>query len=112
PVEEEEAMKSDLAAGAGTSVLESTDTAVAEAVAAARAGLGGLAPGLAIAWATVDHDPALVHAALLRALPGVPLHGGTSSLGVLGSDGVVMGAGGGVGVMLVASRGGTRFASG
>jgi hypothetical protein len=103
---------SDLRVGVGTSAAGDTTTAVAEAVEKARAGLGGAAPQLAVVAATVDHDAARVHAAFRAGLPEVPLHGATTSLGVLGAQGVVMGAGGGIGVMLFASAGDARFSVG
>jgi hypothetical protein len=103
---------SDLTMSVGTSAASDTAAAVAEAVAGARDGLHGLAPQLAFVAATVDHDAARVHAAFREALPGVALHGATTSLGVLAKDGVVMGAGGGLGVLLFASPRDARFSVG
>lgn len=105
---------SDLRVGAGTSVAAPAGTAVAEAVAAARRALGGLDPGLAVLVATVDHEAEAVYAALRRELPGVRVHGFTSSLGVLGrgGGGAIMGPSGAVGVMLFASAGQARFSVG
>jgi hypothetical protein len=103
----------DLKVGAGYSAERDTEAAVREAVLAARKTLGGVEPGLVMLAATVDHDAALVDQAVRRELPNARVHGATSSLGVLGQNGVVMGAGGGVGVMLFGSEGdGVHFAVG
>lgn len=103
---------SDLVMGAGHSAAQETRAAVREAVDVARRALGGKAPRLAIVAATVDHDASAVHAAFREALPGVPLHGATTSLGVLTSSGVVMGSNGGVGVLLFGSEKDASFAAG
>lgn len=102
----------DLNVGAGYSAAPDTEAAVRDAITAARSSLHGAEPGLALITATVDHDASLVDQAVRRELPNTLVHGATTSLGVLGKDGVVMGAGGGVGVLLFASAGGARFAVG
>jgi hypothetical protein len=103
---------SDLRVGVGTSVSADTKAAVAEAVALARAALGGQAPALALVGATVDHAAPALWAALREALPGVLIHGATSSLGMLSGRGIVMGPGGGVAVQLFASAKHVAFAVG
>ncbi|GAB4214966.1 MAG: FIST N-terminal domain-containing protein [Sandaracinaceae bacterium] len=96
---------SKLLAGVGISIVDETPAAVADAVGAARDALSGRAPGLAIVTATVDHDAAEVHAALRSQLPSTPIHGVTTSLGVLGANGVSMGRRGALGVLLLAGEG-------
>jgi len=103
---------SDLVTGVGYSAAPETEAAVREAVATAQKGLAGQTPKLCIAAATVDHEAGPVHAALRAALPGVPIHGATTSLGVLTSSGVIMGPGGGVGVLLLGSEKNASFAVG
>jgi hypothetical protein len=103
---------SDLKVGTGTSVAQETSAAVSEAVAAARRALGGMEPGLAVLVTTVEHAAEAAHAALRRELPGVPVHGTTSCLGVIGAERVEIGPGGAVGVALFASAGEVRFAVG
>lgn len=103
---------SDLVTSAGHSAASETEDAVREAVATALKGLSGQAPGLCIVAATVDHDATRVYEALGKALPGVPVHGATTSLGVLTSTGVVMGPSGGVGVLLLGSPGQISFGTG
>lgn len=103
---------SDLRAGAGYSADSDTIAAVREAIAAAKKTLGGVEPALAVITATVDHDAATVDQAFRKELPSALIHGATTSLGVLGSDGVVMGTGGGVGVLLFASAADAKFTTG
>ncbi|MDI1450933.1 FIST N-terminal domain-containing protein [Polyangium sp. 6x1] len=103
---------SDLVMGAGHSAAPETRAAAHEAASVARHALGGKEPRLAIVAATVDHDASVVHAAFREALPGVPLHGATTSLGVLTGSGVVMGANGGVGVLLLGAGQDASFAVG
>jgi hypothetical protein len=103
---------SDLVIGAGNSAATETNTAVREAVEAARRAFGGNQPALALVAATVDHDASAVYEALRSALPGVPIHGSTTSLGVLSGGGVVMGPSGGVGVLLFGSAHDAAFAVG
>lgn len=100
---------SDLKIGAGYSAEGDTEAAVREAITAARRSFGAIEPKLVIVAATVDHDASRVDTAVRRELPSASVHGATTSLGVLGGDGVVMGAGGGVGVLLFASEGKARF---
>lgn len=103
---------SQLHVGLGRSFLAEPRAAVLEAVTAAQRTLGGRTPGLAFFTATVEHSaPALWHA-LRQALPETPLHGITTSLGLLGKDGVLSGPDGVVGVMLLAGDGPVRFAVG
>lgn len=97
---------------AGYSAAEDASSGVQEAIAAAKEGLSGNAPKLCILAATMDHDAAQIHKAVRAALPGVPIHGATTSLGVLGRSGVVMGSNGGVGVLLFASSDDAAFATG
>jgi len=103
---------SDLVTSAGHSAASETAEAVREAVASAMRGLSGQTPRLCMVAATMDHDALRVHEALGAALPGVPVHGATTSLGVLTSSGVVMGPGGGVGVLLFASAADATFGAG
>ncbi len=99
-------------AGFATSTLAATEAAVADAVHRARAQLDGREPGLALITATVEHAATRVFAAARAALPAVPLHGVTTSLGVLTSDGVIAGSDGVVGVLLLAAEGNIGFAVG
>lgn len=92
-----------IAVGLGRSTESEAAAAVAEAVEQARSGLDGRRPSVAAVATTVDHDVGAVDGALREALPGVSIHGATTSLGVLGSDGVLAGANGAVGVMLLAA---------
>lgn len=74
----------------GVGVGENADvkSACADAVRAARDGLGGAVPRAAFVTATVDHDAAQVFTAFQKELGDVPLHGVTTSLGVLAPTGV------------------------
>lgn len=101
-----------LGVGFATSTLSDTQQAVAEAVHAAQRQLGDRTPGLALITATVEHNAAAVFDAARRALPGVLLHGITTSLGVLCSDGIVAGSGGVVGILLFAAGDRIGFAVG
>jgi len=103
---------SDLRTGVGHSAAPDTEQAVREAVDHATRALSGQTPGLCLVSATVDHDATRVHAALRAALPGVPVHGATTCLGVLTSAGVVMGSSGGVGILLFGSPKDAAFAVG
>jgi hypothetical protein len=103
---------SDLRAAVGHSTAASTDDAISRAVRAALEGLGGARPALALLSATVEHDAAALLAALRRELPGVPVHGATSSLGVLAGSGIISAPSGAVGVMLLSSAAEGRFAVG
>jgi hypothetical protein len=98
--------------GAGYSAAEDAALGVQEAVKTAKEGLSGHAPKLCILAATMDHDAVRVREAIRAALPGVPVHGATTSLGVLGSAGVVMGSNGGIGVLLFASSDDASFSTG
>jgi len=101
-----------LSAGLGHSTAKNANGAVKEAVGAALSALEGKPPGLAFVTATVDYDADLVHRTLREELPGVPIHGVTTSLGVLGSKGVTTGAHGAVGVLLLGAAEGILFAVG
>lgn len=95
--------------GVGTSTNPDTLQAVAEATANAAGSLGCEA-GLALVTMTVEHDASRFLAAVRQHLPGVPLSGCTTSLGVLGTGGVIAGRGGVVGVLLFGSPDGrVRF---
>lgn len=95
--------------GVGVGDDSNAEEAVQHAVERARAQLGGLPAQAAYITTTVDHDAARVHAAFRRALPGVALHGVTTSLGVLTPDGVRNEGYGAVAVMLVGGAPGTAF---
>lgn len=97
---------------AGYSAAEDAAQGAREAVALAKQGLSGHAPKLCILAATMDHDAAEVHKAIRAELPGVPIHGATTSLGVLGRSGVVMGSNGSIGVLLFASSDDSAFSTG
>lgn len=90
-----------LHAGFGWSKAESAGAAVAEALKLARSALGPVSPRVAHVAMSVEHDAAAVIAALKEALPGVAIHGATSSLGVLGAHGVASGSHGALGVLLL-----------
>ena len=102
---------SDLQAGLGVSTAQDVKQAVAEAVRSATEQLGGRAPRLAIVTSTIEHDATEVHSEIRSALPNVPLHGATTSLGVLSSR-IATGKNGAIGVMLLSSDGDVAFASG
>ncbi len=92
-------------AAVGVSSAGDTDSAVEEAVRRARAGMSGVDPALVFLTATVDHDASDVFNRVRSQFPGARIHGSTTSLGVLCPDGVVMGNGGAVGVLLVGGDG-------
>ena len=102
---------SQLVAGLGWSLQPDTAAAVAEAIGAAQPALDGRAPSAVFVTTTVEHDAQQVAAALKNQLPGVPVHGITTSLGVLGARGVLSGPGGAVGVLLVHGAGEVRIAA-
>jgi hypothetical protein len=97
---------------AGYSAADDTARGVHEAVAIAKNGLSGNTPRLCILAATMDHDAGRVYEAVRAELPGVPIHGATTSLGVLGRDGVVMGSNGSIGVLLFSSSDDAAFSTG
>lgn len=97
---------------AGYSAAEDITRGVREAISKAKEGLAGNAPRLCLLAATEDHDAKSVFDAVRSELPGVPIHGATTSLGVLGSRGVVMGSHGSVGVLLFASSDEAAFSTG
>jgi hypothetical protein len=98
--------------GAGYSPAENAAQGVQEAIKIAKQGLSGHAPKLCILAATMDHDAKEVREAVRAELPGVLIHGATTSLGVLGRSGVVMGSNGSVGVLLFASSDESAFSTG
>lgn len=89
----------------GVSTKGNTEEAVEEAVEQALAAFSGTSPGLVILTATVDHDAALVHAAVRKRIGQVPIDGVTTSLGVLSANGVAMGPQGAVGLMALGGEG-------
>lgn len=97
---------------AGYSAAEDTVQGVREAVEIAKKGLAEKTPTLCILASTMDHDAARVFEAVRAELPGVPVHGATTSLGVLGRDGVVMGSNGSIGVLLFAASDDAAFSTG
>lgn len=99
-----------LSAGLGHSTLSNVADAVRAAVEQARRELGGLAPGLALLAATVEYPAAALFSALRDALPGVPIHGITTALGVLGSMGILSGSAGALGILLLGGASKVRFA--
>jgi hypothetical protein len=101
-----------LKVGLGISTKPEAGAAVAQAVEEARRGLGADTPALAILTATVDFPAKEVFTALKKALPGVPVHGITTSLGVLGSGGIAGAGAGAVGLMLLRGVDGVSLAVG
>jgi hypothetical protein len=99
-------------AAVGQSTKTQTLDAVQQAVQTARNGLQGAAPGLAFITSTVDHSAQDVFNAVREQLPNVPIHGITTSLGVLGSRGVTMGSAGAVGVLLMGQSDNVRYGVG
>lgn len=97
---------------AGYSAAEDTLQGVQEAITIAQKGLSGNAPKLCILAATMDHDAYRVREAVRAQLPGIAIHGATTSLGVLGRSGVVMGSNGSIGVLLFAASDETGFSTG
>ncbi|MFL5357524.1 FIST signal transduction protein [Archangium sp.] len=95
--------------GVGVGAAADAEKAVRAAVEQARTQLGGLPAQAAYLTATVDYDAARVHAAFREALPGVALHGVTTSLGVLTPAGVRNEGYGAVAVMLLGGVPGTAF---
>ena len=95
----------------GVGIGDATDAekAVQAAVEQARAQLGGVPAQAAYITATVDYEAARVHTAFREALAGVPLHGVTTSLGVLTAAGVRNEGHGALAVMLVGGAPGTAF---
>jgi hypothetical protein len=98
-----------VAIGVGHGDAADAVKAVQAAVEQARAQLGGVPAQAAYITSTVDHEAARVHAAFREALVGVPLHGVTTSLGVLTPAGVRNEGHGAVAVMLVGGAPGTAF---
>lgn len=103
---------STLLAKMGRSTAKDTRTATQEAIHSARKGLGGKKPVVAFVTATVEHKADEVHEALKAELPDVMIHGITTSLGLLGNEGVIVGPNGSIGVMLIAGDAGLFFGVG
>ena len=103
---------SHLRAGLGHSCAADPRDAVVEALTQAQKGLAGLPPQLAFFTSTVEHSADALWQALRAALPTTLLHGITTSLGVLGTDGLCASPVGAVGVLLFAGDGDVRFAVG
>ncbi|MET0404467.1 MAG: FIST N-terminal domain-containing protein [Cystobacter sp.] len=95
--------------GVGVGQARDTREAVRTAVEQARAGVGGADLQAAYVTATVDHEAATVHATLRELLPGVRLHGVTTSLGVLSPGGVLNEGYGALAVMLFGGPPGLAF---
>jgi hypothetical protein len=102
-------MKMTVSIGVGVGDAADAEKAVRAAVEQARTQLGGVPAQAAYLTATVDYDAARVHAAFREALPGVALHGVTTSLGVLTPAGVRNEGYGAVAVMLLGGAPGTAF---
>jgi hypothetical protein len=98
-----------VAIGVGHGDAADAVKAVQAAVEQARAQLGGVPAQAAYITSTVDYEATIVHAAFRQALAGVPLHGVTTSLGVLTPAGVRNEGYGAVAVMLVGGAPGTAF---
>lgn len=94
------------------STLQEVGAAVDEVVSRALAALGGRPARLALLCATVEHDASAVHAAVRARLGDVPISGITTSLGVLGTDGVTSGPGGALGLLLLSADSDVSFAVG
>ncbi len=84
----------------GISEEAGTEEAARAALEQALGGLAGHTPRGAYVTATEEHEGARVHRALQRELPGVALHGVTTSLGVLTPGGVRNQGRGALAVML------------
>ncbi|ATB42110.1 hypothetical protein CYFUS_007587 [Cystobacter fuscus] len=95
--------------GVGVGHDQDTKQAMRGAVERARAGLGGAPIQAAYLTATVDHEAADVHATFRELLPGVALHGVTTSLGVLTPEGVQNEGHGALAVMLFGGPPGMAF---
>ncbi|WP_375766825.1 FIST C-terminal domain-containing protein [Archangium gephyra] len=102
-------MKMTVSIGVGIGDAVDAEKAVQAAVEQARAQLGGAPVQAAYITATVDYEAARVHTAFREALAGVPLHGVTTSLGVLTAAGVRNEGHGALAVMLVGGAPGTAF---
>jgi hypothetical protein len=99
-------------AGLGRSEHTDAARAVGEAVRQARTAIGNEEPELAFVTCTIDYDSAAIHRALREQLPRSEIHGITTSLGVLGGDGVKMGEKGAFGVLLLRGDGSTFVSAG
>ncbi len=103
---------SQLFAGLGFSIHAETAVAITDAIAQALPPLQGHAPSVAFVTTTVEHDAAQVFGALRATLPEVAIHGITTSLGLLGHNGIQSGPDGVVGILLLAGGPGVRVAVG
>mmetsp|Transcript_38007 Transcript_38007/g.83457 ORF Transcript_38007/g.83457 Transcript_38007/m.83457 type:complete len:393 (+) Transcript_38007:62-1240(+) len=95
--------------GFGVSALDSTAEAVAAAVKDASASLPDSGSKIAIVACTVDRDVDEVQREFSKALPGVPIHGLTSSANILQGTGAVPK---GVGCLLITAPEGCFAAAG
>jgi hypothetical protein len=95
--------------GVGVGHARDTKQAMRDAVERARSGLGGAPIQAAYLTATVDYEAADVHASFRELLPGVALHGVTTSLGVLTPEGVQNEGHGALAVMLFGGPAGMAF---
>jgi len=84
----------------GFSTAKGEVVAVSQAIETALRNLKGK-PSLAILFSTVDYDCQKIVTASQEKLGGIPLWGGTSSTGIIGPDGFVVGEDGALGIMLI-----------
>jgi hypothetical protein len=87
-----------ISSGCGSSNAPSTKDAVRSAVQQARAGLSSSQPAIAFVSCTVDRDCDEVLREFKETLPGVPLHGITSSGAILSTEGALKNA---IGCLLI-----------
>jgi len=80
------------------SVDKQTDTAISHAYRQLETKLQ-TAPSLLIAYTSVGHEPAAILSALRKHAPDIPVHGGTSSLGVMTTEGFHTADGVGLGLL-------------
>lgn len=105
-------MATNIGAGVGVSVRPNTAAAVSEAFERASRGLPGAEAELAFITCTVEHDAAEVVRQARTHLPKAQIHGITTSLGVLGREGVAAGVDGAVGMLLLRGDGMTFVSRG
>lgn len=95
----------ELRAGLGTSTADDTASGAREALDAALRYLGDAKPRVALVAATAQSDLGAVVRGVRERLPEVAVHAGTTSLGVLTAGGVIAGAKGALGVLLLGGEG-------